>query len=105
MNKNGEVDKHKTRLAVKGYRKRFGFDYREVSAPVARLETIQLIISLSAQYGWSIHQMDVKSAFLNGPLKEKVYIDQLDGYVKKGEEYKVFRLNKALYGLKQAPRA
>lgn len=105
MNEKGGVDKHKARLVVKGYRQRFGIDYREVFAPVARLETIRLIIALSAQYGWSIHQMDVKSAFLNGPLKEKVYIDQLDGYVKEGEEYKVFRLNKALYGLKQAPRA
>lgn len=83
MNEKGGVDKHKARLVVKGYRQRFGIDYREVFAPVDRLETIQLIIALSAQYGWSIYQMDVKSAFLNGPLKEKVYINQPDGYARK----------------------
>lgn len=105
LNERGEIDKHKARLVVKGYKQRFGIDYKEVFAPVIRLETIRLVLALSAQEGWRVHQMDVKSAFLNGTLNDEVYIDQPVGYVKKGQERKVCRLKKALYGLKQAPRA
>ncbi|KAE8697001.1 hypothetical protein F3Y22_tig00110637pilonHSYRG00668 [Hibiscus syriacus] len=76
-----------------------------VFAPVARLETIKLIISLATQNKWKIQQMDVKSAFLNGVLEEEVYIQQPSGYEVKGHEDKVLKLKKALYGLKQAPRA
>ncbi|KAG7593894.1 Reverse transcriptase RNA-dependent DNA polymerase [Arabidopsis thaliana x Arabidopsis arenosa] len=76
-----------------------------VFALVARRETVRLIISLSAQNKWKIHQMDVKSAFLNGDLEEEVYIGKPQGYIVKGEEDKVLLLKKALYGLKQAPRA
>ena len=74
-------------------------------APIARMETIRLIISQAAQFKWPIFQMDVKSAFLNGVLEEEVYLEQPRGYVKNGEEKKVLKLKKALYGLKQAPRA
>ena len=74
-------------------------------APVARMETIHLLISLSAQMKWKIYQLDVKSAFLNGYLEEEVYVEQPIGFVVKGHEDKVLRLKKALYGLKQAPRA
>ncbi|KOM27543.1 hypothetical protein LR48_Vigan437s000300 [Vigna angularis] len=101
----GEVQRYKARLVAKGYSQRAGIDYDEVFAPVARLETIRLIISLAAQNNWKIHQMDVKSAFLNGVLEEEVYIEQPQGYEVKGEEDKVLKLKKALYGLKQAPRA
>nr|KYP66220.1 Retrovirus-related Pol polyprotein from transposon TNT 1-94 [Cajanus cajan] len=101
----GEVQRYKARLVAKGYSQRAGIDYDEVFAPVARLETVRLIISLAAQNNWKIHQMDVKSAFLNGVLEEEVYIEQPQGYEVKGEEDKVLRLKKALYGLKQAPRA
>jgi len=69
------------------------------------METIRLLISQAAQFGWPIFQMDVKSAFLNGVLEEEIYIEQPPGYVKIGEERKVLKLKKALYGLKQAPRA
>ena len=102
---DGQVDRLKARLVVKGYKQKPGIDYYEVFAPVARLDTIRLVIALAAQKKWQIHQMDVKSAFLNGSLEEEVFVDQPVGYVKKGHEDKVLKLKKALYGLKQAPRA
>ncbi|GAA0143493.1 transmembrane signal receptor [Lithospermum erythrorhizon] len=102
---NGEIIKHKTRLVAKGYSQKEGIDYIEVFSPVARMDTIRMIISLAAHNGWKLYQLDVKSAFLQGDLNEEVYIDQPEGFVKEGKEYMVYRLHKALYGLKQAPRA
>ena len=99
------MDKCKARLVVKRYSQRYGIDYSEVFAPMARWDTIRLILALAAQKGWIVFQLDVKSAFLHGELKEAVYVEQLEGYVHKGEEHKVLKLKKALYGLKQAPRA
>ncbi|PHT35803.1 hypothetical protein CQW23_23503 [Capsicum baccatum] len=104
-NKEGKVDKYKARLVAKGYKQKYGVDYDEVFAPVARIDTVRLLTALAAQNRWKIYQMDVKSAFLNGYLEEEVYIEQPPGYLKKGHEDKVYRLKKALYGLKQAPRA
>ncbi|KAL5816417.1 hypothetical protein ACOSQ3_024795 [Xanthoceras sorbifolium] len=103
-NAKGEVQRYKARLVAKGYKQKEGVDYGEVFAPVARQETIRLLISLAAQRSWKIYQLDVKSAFLNGFLEEEIYVEQPPGYVKKGREDKVYRLKKALYGLKQAPR-
>ena len=88
-NAKGEVERYKARLVVKGYSRRQGIDYDEVFAPVARLETIRLLISLVAQNQWRIFQMDVKSAFLNGYLEEELYVEQPIGYVVKGQEDKV----------------
>jgi hypothetical protein len=105
LNEKGEVDKHKARLVVKGYAQRQGIDYSEVFSPVARWDTIRMLLSLAALRGWEVFQLDVKSAFLHGELKEVVYIEQPEGYIRKGEEQKVYQLKKALYGLKQAPRA
>ncbi|CAL9010602.1 unnamed protein product, partial [Prunus brigantina] len=93
------------RLVAKGYSQKPGIDYNETFALVARLDTIRTLIALAAQKEWSLYQLDVKSAFLNGVLKEEVYVDQPQGFVKKDEETKVYKLHKALYGLKQAPRA
>lgn len=104
-NEKGEVERYKARLVAKGYSQCAEIDHEEVFAPVARLETIRLLISLVAYNNWKIYQMDVKSAFLNGLLEEEVYIEQPMGYVIKGHESKVLRLKKAIYGLKQAPRA
>ncbi|KAL0537088.1 hypothetical protein IC582_026058 [Cucumis melo] len=103
-NEKGEVERYKARLVAKGYSQRKGIDYDEVFAPVARLETIRLLIALATQNNWKIFQMDVKSAFLNGYLEEEVYLEQPPGYCVKGQEDKVLKLKKALYGLKQAPR-
>ena len=105
FNENGEVDKYKARLVAKGYTQQHGVDYTEVFAPVARMETIRLVVALAAQRKWTIYQLDVKSAFLHGELNEEVFVEQPCGYVQKGHEQKVNKLKKALYGLKQAPRA
>jgi hypothetical protein len=82
-----------------------GIDFEEVFAPVARVESVRLLVALAAQEGWAVHHMDVKSAFLNGELEEEVYAAQPPGFVIAGKESKVLRLRKALYGLRQAPRA
>lgn len=105
LNEHREVDKYKARLAAKGYTQQHGVDYGEVFAPVARLDTIRLVISLAAQKEWTIYQLDVKSAFMHGELNEEVFIEQPPGYEAKGNEQKVYKLKKALYGLKQALRA
>jgi hypothetical protein len=102
---HGNVIRHKARLVAKGYVQRAGIDFDEVFAPVARMESVRLMLALAAHEGWEVHHMDVKSAFLNGELKEEVYVAQPPGFVVKGAEKKVLRLKKALYGLKQAPRA
>lgn len=105
LNENGDVEKYKARLVAKGYAQRYGVDYTKVFAPVARLDTIRVILAVAAQCGWEVFQRDVKSAFLHGELKEEVFVQQHEGFIKKGEEGKVYKLKKVLYGLKQAPRA
>ncbi|RDX92337.1 hypothetical protein CR513_25549, partial [Mucuna pruriens] len=105
LNELGEVDKYKARLVAKGYSQQHEIDFSEVFAPVARMDTVRLIMALAACKGWDIFQLDVKSAFLHGELSEDVYIEQPKGYVKKGKEHKIYKLHKALYGLRQAPRA
>ncbi|KAG8475459.1 hypothetical protein CXB51_032225 [Gossypium anomalum] len=105
QNADGSLNKLKARLIVKGFSQKYGLDYMETFAPVARLDTIRLLIALAAQKQWKIHQLDVKSAFLNGFLEEEIYIDQPQGFVVSGKEQMVYKLKKALYGLKQAPRA
>ena len=74
-------------------------------APVARLDTVRLILALASNRGWEVHHLDDKTAFLNGELAENVYVSLLEGFVKKGKGQMVLKLSKALYGLKQAPRA
>nr|GEV46509.1 hypothetical protein [Tanacetum cinerariifolium] len=81
------------------------FDFKESFAPIARLEAIRLVIAYAAHKSFTVYQMDVKTAFLYGPLKEKVYGNQPDGFVNPYHPEKVYCLKKALYGLKQAPRA
>jgi len=97
--------KHKARLVAKGFLHKEGFDYIEVFSPVARHETIRLVIAITTSKACPLYHLDVISAFLNGTLKETVYVTQPSGSTIKGKEDKVFKLNKALYGLKQAHRA
>jgi Reverse transcriptase (RNA-dependent DNA polymerase)/Integrase core domain/GAG-pre-integrase domain len=104
-NAEGKLMKHKARLVAKGYVQQQGIDFDDVFAPVTRMETIRLIAVVAVQQGWLLHHMDVKCAFLNGELKEEVYVMQPPGFEVKGKEQHVLRLHKALYGLKQAPRA
>nr|GFB01593.1 retrotransposon protein, putative, unclassified [Tanacetum cinerariifolium] len=80
-----------------------GIDFEESFAPVARLEAVRIFIAYAAHKSFPIYQMDVKTAFLNGPLKEEVYVAQPDGFVDPDHTEKVYRLRKDLYGLKQAP--
>jgi hypothetical protein len=101
----GNIVKYKARLVAKGYAQKEGVDFDEVFAPVARLETVRVLLALAAQGNWEVHYMDVKSAFLNGCLQEVVYVTQPLGFQTLEKDTKVLKLNKALYGLKQAPRA
>jgi hypothetical protein len=102
---HGVVSKHKACLVMKGYAQRHDIDYDEVFVPVARLDSVRLLIALVAHKGWEVHHMDVKSAFLNDDLHEEVYVEQPAGFVVTGKEHKVLKLWKALYGFHQAPRA
>jgi transposase InsO family protein len=101
----GEVDRYKARLVAKGYSQSQGIDYNETFAPVAKFNSIRTLIALAAQYDLELHQMDVKTAFLNGNLEEDIYMEQPEGFAKKGQVRKVCKLQKSLYGLKQAGRA
>ena len=103
MKVDGTIDKFKARLVVQGFRQKYGTDYFDTYAPVARISTIRLLIALAAIHKLVIHQMDVKTAFLNGDLEEEVYMKQPEGFVMHGQEHKVCKLIKSLYGLKQAP--
>jgi hypothetical protein len=105
LNENGEVIRNKARLVCKGYAQQEGIDFEETFAPVARLEAIRMFLAFSSFQQIKVHQMDVKSAFLNGDLEEEVYIEQPEGFIFGNDEKLVCRLKKALYGLKQAPRA
>ncbi|GJU90703.1 retrovirus-related pol polyprotein from transposon TNT 1-94 [Tanacetum coccineum] len=95
----------KTRLVAKGYRQEEGIDFEESFAPVARLEAVRMFIAYDAHKNITIFQIDVKTAFLNGPLKEEVYVSQPEGFIDPEFPDHVYRLKKALYGLKQAHRA
>nr|GEZ89424.1 hypothetical protein [Tanacetum cinerariifolium] len=99
------VIRNKARLVAKGYAQEEGTDFEESFAPVARLEAVRIFIAYAAHKSFLIFQMDVKTAFLNGPQKEEVYVAQPDGFIDLDHTEKVYRLRKALYGLKQAPRA
>nr|GFA37653.1 putative ribonuclease H-like domain-containing protein [Tanacetum cinerariifolium] len=99
------VIRNKSRLVDKGYAQKEGVNFEESFVPVARLEAVRLFIAYAAHKSFTIYQMDVKTAFLYGPLKEEVYVNQPDGFVDPYHPDKVYRLKKALYGLKQAPRA
>jgi transposase InsO family protein len=102
---DGSVERYKARLVAKGYAQKEGIDYNETFAPVAKMTSIRILLALAAIEDLEVHQMDVKTAFLNGDLEEEIYMDQPEGYILEGEEQLVCKLSKTLYGLKQSPRA
>ncbi|GKA08701.1 ribonuclease H-like domain, reverse transcriptase, RNA-dependent DNA polymerase [Tanacetum coccineum] len=101
----GTIIKNKARLVAQGYRQEEGVDYDEVFAPVARIEAIRLFLAFASFMGFTVYQMDVKSAFLYGNITEEVYVKQPPGFEDPAHPHKVYRVVKALYGLHQAPRA
>ncbi|GKB06862.1 retrovirus-related pol polyprotein from transposon TNT 1-94 [Tanacetum coccineum] len=101
----GGVLKNKARLVAQGFRQEEGIDFEESFAPVARIEAIRIFVANAAHKNMTIYQMDVKMAFLNGELKEEVYVSQPEGFVDQDNPSHVYKLKKALYDLKQAPRA
>ncbi|GJW78488.1 zinc finger, CCHC-type containing protein [Tanacetum coccineum] len=98
------IDRFKAQLVIQGFRQKEGIDYFDSYAPVARITTIRLLLALAAIHNLLIHQMDVKTAFLNGDLEKEVYMKQLEGFVMTSNEHKVCKLVKSLYGLNQAPK-
>jgi hypothetical protein len=105
QDEHGVVTRNKTRLVAKGYSSVEGLDFDETFAPVARFKSIHILLAYATHHGFKLYQMDVKSDFLNHPIKEEVYVQQPPDF--ESEEYPnhVYKLHKALYGLKQAPRA
>jgi hypothetical protein len=97
------VIRNKARLVTQGYAQNEGVDFDETFAPVARLESIRILLSIACHLGFKLHQMDVKSAILNGILQEEVYVEQPKGFQDPHYPQHVYKLKKVLYGLKQAP--
>jgi hypothetical protein len=104
QDEHGVATRNKARLVAKGYAQVAGLDFEETFAPVARLESIRILLACVAHHSFRLFQMDVKSAFLNGPIKE-AYVEQPPGFKDDTYPNHMYKLSKALYGLKQAPRA
>ena len=102
---DGSIERHKARLVAKGFTQMHGLDYQETFAPVAKVNSIQILLSLAANLGWPLHQLDVKNVFLNGNFDEEVFMEPPPGFEQTIGKGKVCRLIKSLYGLKQSPRA
>ncbi|GMF42168.1 unnamed protein product [Phytophthora fragariaefolia] len=100
----GEIDRFKARLVIKGFLQEYGIDYNEIFSLVIRMEVLRLLLTIAALLDLEIHQMDVKTAFLNGYLEEEIYMVQPEGFTIPGKGHLVCKLLKSLYGLKQAPR-
>jgi hypothetical protein len=97
---NGSIDRYKARLVAKRYTQTYGIDYQETFSPVAKLNTVRVMLSLAVNLDWQLHQFDVKIFFLHGDLEEEVYMDVPPGYTAKSETEVVCKLQQALYGLK-----
>lgn len=103
-NPDGSINKYKARLVAKGFTQKYGFDYTDTFAPDIKPVTVRTVLTLALTYKWTIQQLDVHNAFLNGQLHDDVYMAQPPGF-NNNDKSIVCKLNKAIYGLKQAPRA
>lgn len=104
-NKDGSVERYKAQLVARGFQQHAGVDYFHIFSPVIKPMTLRVVFSLAVTRGWKIQQVDINNAFLNGSLKETVYIDQPEGFHSASQPHHVCKLVKALYGLKLAPKA
>ena len=104
MNAKGDIEKYKARLVAQGFSQQPGIDYNETFSPIERIDTVRMVLAIAAQNRWIMHQMDVKSTFLNGYLDEEVYVGQPLGYEIDKHRDKVYKLRKDLYSLKKASR-
>ena len=100
----GNVERFKARLVAKGFTQREGINYNETFSHVSSKDSFRIVMALVAHFDLELHQMDVKTAFLNGDLNEDVYMTQPEGFVVEGKEHLACRLKKSIYGLKQASR-
>ena len=100
----GRIERYKARLVAKGFTQREGIDYNDTFSPVSSKDSMRVVMTLVAHFDLELHQMDVKTAFLNGDLDECIYMRQPTRFVEMGKENMVCKLNKSIYGLKQASR-
>ena len=101
----GRVEIFKVRLVAKWYTQKEGINYEETFSPIALLKSIRILLSIDAVLDYEIWQMDVKTSFLKGHFEEDIYTQQTYGFIKKGQEHIVCKLQKSIYGLKQASRS
>lgn len=104
LDSSGNIERYKARLVAKGFTQRKGIDFNDTFSPVSSKDSFRIIMALVAHYDLELHQMDVKTTFLNGDLHEDVYMCQPEGFVVKGKEHMKCRLKKSIYGLRQASR-
>ena len=104
MKADGSIDVFKTRLVIKAYKQKKGLDYFDIYSPILWITSIRMIIAITALWNLKVHQIDVKTAFLNRDLDKKIYMEQFENFFAPKKEEKIFRLERYLYGLKQVSK-
>ena len=104
MKQEGSIDKFKARFVAKAFKQKANLDFFDTFSSVTRITSIRLLNAIAVIFYLNIHQMDVKTVFINGDIEEEIYMDQPKGFVEQGLESKVCKLTKSLYGLKHAPK-
>ncbi|GAU51268.1 hypothetical protein TSUD_412550 [Trifolium subterraneum] len=102
---DGSIERRKARLVAKGFQQTAGLDFGETFSPVVKSSTVRIILTIAVHFNWEVRQLDINNAFLNGKLKETVFMHQPEGYIDAAKPNHICKLSKAIYGLKQAPRA